>query len=116
MFHPHHLIFLPFFVLFHIVGFVFLLFAAFVLAKAFRRRRAFGCVGSETQGSSFSQGEDLRRSGNAAFDDYRRATLRKLEVEAEEFRKYLDGLRRATDAAAFEAFLKSRRAGSGPAV
>jgi hypothetical protein len=58
----------------------------------------------------------LRRSGNEAFDDYRRAALRKLELEADEFRKYLDGLRRAADAAAFDAFLKSRRAEGGPAT
>jgi hypothetical protein len=90
MFHLHHLIFLPFFLLFHVVGFFFLLFAAAVLAKA--------------------------GSGNDAFDDYRRATLRKLEFEAEEFRKYLDGLRRAADAAAFESFLRSRRTESGSAT
>lgn len=115
MFHLHHLIFLPFFVLFHVVGFVFLFFAAVILTKAFRRRRGACCGGSETQGFSSSRGDDLRRSRNPAFDDYRRATLRKLEAEAEEFRRYLDGLRRATDAAAFEAFLKSRRAESGSA-
>jgi hypothetical protein len=40
--------------------------------------------------------------------------LRKLEAEAEEFRKYLDRLRQAADRAAFEAFLKSRRAENGP--
>lgn len=111
MFHLHHLIFLPFFLLFHIVGFVFLAFAALILMKAFRRRcgGVFGrAAAPEAKGSA--------RSGNEAFDDYRRATLRKLEAEAEEFRKYLDGLRRAADAAAFEAFLKSRRAENGPAA
>jgi hypothetical protein len=50
---------------------------------------------------------------NSAFNDYRRATLRKLEDEAAAFRTFLDGLKRAADAAEFDAFLKSRR-GSGP--
>jgi hypothetical protein len=51
--------------------------------------------------------------GNSAFDDYRRATLRRLEDEAVEFRKFLDGLKRAADAGEFDAFLRSRREG-GP--
>ncbi len=46
--------------------------------------------------------------GNSAFDDYRRATLRRLEDEAAEFRTFLHGLKRAADAAEFDAFLKSR--------
>ncbi|MBS0249614.1 MAG: DUF2852 domain-containing protein [Proteobacteria bacterium] len=106
MFHLHHLIFLPFFVLFHVVGLLFLGFAALVVMKAFRRRRC--------RAEGAPEAKVRARSGNEAFDDYRRATLRKLEAEAEEFRKYLDGLRRAADAAAFEAFLKSRRADNGP--
>ena len=113
MFHLHHLIFLPFFLLFHVVGFFFLFFAAVVLAKAFRRRRAFRSAAS---GLEPTNAADFRGSGNDAFDDYRRATIRKLEFEAEEFRKYLDGLRRAADAAAFESFLRSRRAESGSAT
>jgi hypothetical protein len=108
MFHLHHLIFLPFFVLFHVVGFLFLGFAALMLMRAFRRRRC--------RATGAPEAKVRARSGNEAFDDYRRATLRKLEAEAEEFRKYLDGLRRAADAAAFEAFLKSRRAENGPAA
>jgi hypothetical protein len=105
MFHLHHLIFFPLFVLFHVVGVIFLFVAVAVVAKAFRRRRI-------ERGGASNSGDDPR-SGNAAFNDYRRATLRKLELEAEEFRKYLDGLRRAADAAAFDTFLKSRRAQAG---
>jgi hypothetical protein len=48
--------------------------------------------------------------GNSAFDDYRRATLSKLEDEAREFRTFLAKLRQAADAADFQAFLNSRRA------
>ena len=69
---------------------------------AFRRR---SCDRFESRGS--------RGLGNSAFNDYRRATLRKLEDEAAEFRTFLDGLKRAADAAEFDAFLKSRR-DSGP--
>jgi len=108
MFHLHHLIFLPFIILFHIVGLVFLFFAAVVVVKAFRRRS------SGTRMERFAG--QPQKSGNPAFDDYRSVTLKKLELEAEEFRKYLDGLRRAADAAAFDAFLKSRRPEGGPAA
>lgn len=51
--------------------------------------------------------------GTTAFEDYRRATLRKLDDEAREFRAFLAKLRQAADAADFQDFLKSRRAG-GP--
>lgn len=50
---------------------------------------------------------------SSAFEDYRRATIRKLEDEAREFRAFLAKLRNAADAADFQDFLKSRRAG-GP--
>jgi len=50
-----------------------------------------------------------RDTDNSAFEDYRRATLARLEKEAEEFRSYLDGLRHAADASAFQAFLQGRK-------
>ncbi len=106
-----HLLFVPFFVIFHIVGIVLLFLGAAVALKVFRHCRA----GRSTRDLAMSRGEHIRRPRNEAFDDYRRATLKKLESEAEEFRKYLDGLRRAADASAFEAFLKSRRPEAGPA-
>jgi len=52
-----------------------------------------------------------RDFGNVAFEDYRRATVRRLDGEAQEFRAFLAKLRQATDAADFQDFLKSRRAG-----
>jgi hypothetical protein len=52
-----------------------------------------------------------RDRDNAAFDDYRRATLDRLDDEAREFRAFLAKLRQAADAADFQAFLNSRRAG-----
>lgn len=56
-------------------------------------------------------GPPPRDLGNSAFDDYRRATLNRLEDEAREFRAFLAKLRQAADAADFQAFLNSRRAG-----
>lgn len=55
--------------------------------------------------------QTARDFGNVAFDDYRRATARRLDDEAREFRAFLAKLRQAADAADFQDFLKSRRAG-----
>ncbi|GAB0113186.1 DUF2852 domain-containing protein [Acidisoma sp. C75] len=57
-----------------------------------------------------------RSSGNHAFDDYRAATLRRLEEEQEEFASFLDRLRFAKDKAEFDQFMAERRQrGSGAA-
>lgn len=50
-------------------------------------------------------------SVNSVFDNYRRATLKRLDDEAQEFRTFLAKLRQAADAADFQAFLDGRRAG-----
>lgn len=57
-------------------------------------------------------------SGNQAFDDYRAATLRRLEEEQREFQAYLERLRRARDKAEFDQFMaeRRRRAASLPAT
>ncbi len=49
------------------------------------------------------------QSGNAAFDDYRAETLRRLEDEQKEFVEYLERLRRAKDKAEFDQFMDERR-------
>jgi hypothetical protein len=58
-------------------------------------------------------------SGNAAFDEYRAETLRRLEEEQKEFLAYLERLRRARDKAEFDQFMAERRrtydTGSSPA-
>jgi hypothetical protein len=55
-------------------------------------------------------------SGNAAFDEYKAETLRRLEEEQREFREFLDRLRMSKDRAEFDQFMASRRSGeSGPA-
>ena len=49
-------------------------------------------------------------SGNAAFDEYRAETLKRLEEEEREFRQFLEKLRKAKDKAEFEQFMSDRRA------
>ncbi len=79
-------------------------------------------VGPNAQGSpdrAFGCGWRRRRhavtpSGNAAFDDYRAETIRRLEEEQREFMEYLERLRRAKDKAEFDQFMaERRRSGTG---
>lgn len=53
-------------------------------------------------------------TGNAAFDEYRAETLRRLEEEAREFRDYLERLRMAKDRAEFEQFMSERNRRPAP--
>jgi hypothetical protein len=48
-------------------------------------------------------------SGNAAFDEYRSETLKRLEEEEKEFREFLDRLRKAKDKAEFDQFMADRK-------
>jgi hypothetical protein len=48
-------------------------------------------------------------TGNAAFDEYRAETLRRLEEEQKAFTEFLDQLRRAKDKAEFDQFMATRR-------
>jgi hypothetical protein len=48
-------------------------------------------------------------SGNRAFDDYRRETLRRLEDEQREFKEFLERLRFAKDRDEFDQFMTERR-------
>ena len=59
-------------------------------------------------------------SGNAAFDDYRRSELerleeerRKLDEEARAFRDFVEELKRAKDREEFDAFMAKRHGGNG---
>lgn len=47
-------------------------------------------------------------TGNAAFDEYRAETLRRLEEERREFEEYLSRLRQARDREEFEKFMAER--------
>jgi hypothetical protein len=56
-------------------------------------------------------------SGNRAFDEYREATLTRLEDEQREFREFLERLRLAKDRSEFDQFMadrKNRPEGKGP--
>jgi hypothetical protein len=57
----------------------------------------------------FRQGRWGGSSGNAAFDEYRAETLKRLEEEEKEFRDFLDRLRKAKDKAEFDQFMADRR-------
>ncbi len=84
------------------------LFGALVRALGSGVRRAYWAY----QNRRFDSPAPRRDLDNAAFEDYRRATMTKLDSEAQEFRAFLAKLRQAADAADFKAFLNSRRAGS----
>ena len=53
---------------------------------------------------------DARPTGNVAFDDYREATLKRLEEEGREFTQFLDRLRRAKDQEEFDRFMAEQKA------
>ena len=69
-----------------------------------------GCGGGWGRRGRFSYAPS---SGNAAFDEYRRETLRRLEEEQQEFVVYLERLRQARDKAEFDQFMAERRSGGG---
>jgi hypothetical protein len=54
-------------------------------------------------------GSNYRSSGNAAFDEYKAETLKRLEDEQKEFVEYLEKLRAAKDKAEFDQFMNDRR-------
>lgn len=54
------------------------------------------------------RGVGFGSSGNAAFDEYREATLRQLEEDQREFAAFVEQLRRAKDQQEFDAFMTER--------
>jgi hypothetical protein len=98
----HHLFHLPF-VIFHFVIVALLIATAVVVLRPMAMAARYRCASRRASAP--------RSAYNAAFEDYRQATLKRLEQEADEFRAYLDRLRHSADAAAFEAFLNARRTG-----
>ena len=59
-------------------------------------------------------GRGAASSGNKAFDDYRDATLKRLEEEEREFRAFLERLRQAKDKSEFDQFMSERRERPAP--
>jgi hypothetical protein len=68
----------------------------------------FGCGGGWERPRGFER-RGGRPSGNAAFDDYRASTLRRLEEEQAEFATFLERLRFAKDKSEFDQFMNERR-------
>ncbi len=76
-----------------------------------------GGMGGGFGGWSSTSRDLSRNSGNAVFEDYKRATLdrleeerRKLVAEQEAFAAFLDDLKRAKDRTEFEHFMQEREA------
>ena len=68
-----------------------------------------GRMGGKCNGWKRRMGGYGAPTGNAAFDEYREETLRRLEDEQKAFTTFLDQLRRAKDKAEFDQFMASRR-------
>lgn len=82
------------------------------LGKRWARRYGMG----PRDGAPMDQGgwsrwcrDEQPSTGNAAFDEYRVDTLRRLEQEQKDFAAYLERLRFAKDRAEFERFMTDRR-------
>ena len=67
--------------------------------------RTWSCFGG---GERRSHDGHTRSSGNAAFDEYRAETLKRLEDEFDEFQVFLEQLRLAKDKEEFDRFMASR--------
>ncbi len=69
-----------------------------------------------TRGCGWGRGRTMRGSGNAAFDEYRAETIKRLEDEQKEFVEYLEKLRQAKDKSEFDQFMADRRGRSDVAA
>jgi hypothetical protein len=58
---------------------------------------------------AFGGGWGQRSSGNHAFDEYRDATIKRLEDEQREFHEFLERLRFAKDKSEFDQFMADRK-------
>jgi hypothetical protein len=74
-----------------------------------RFAQRFGRASSRAEGEMRNFARGAHSSGNKAFDDYREATLKRLEEEEREFRTFLDRLRQAKDKSEFDQFMSERR-------
>jgi hypothetical protein len=80
--------------------------------------RAFGGFSA----GSFRTAAPFSRTGNSAFDEYRRSELKRLEEErrrldeeARAFGDFVEELKRAKDREEFDAFMARRRGGAASA-
>ena len=72
------------------------------------RRERWRAMRDEWRAAKWSGYRAGPSSGNAAFDEYRDETLKRLEDEQKEFWGFLDRLRRAKDKAEFDQFVAER--------
>ena len=73
------------------------------------RGRWYNMEGGRGCGGWGRGGSRRTTSGNAAFDEYKSETLKRLEDEQKEFVDYLEKLRAAKDKAEFDQFMNDRR-------
>jgi len=71
-----------------------------------------GCKGRHWRKSARRMGGSIRSSGNTAFDEYKAATISRLEDEQSAFRDFLASLRRSKDKAEFDDFMKDMKSGN----
>ncbi len=97
------------------IGLVALMFVVFSgRTRAWKMQRRGQWYNTACRGRGWSFGA-APTSGNAAFDEYRAETIKRLEEEQKEFMEYLEKLRQAKDKAEFDQFMADRR-GRGEAV
>jgi hypothetical protein len=84
--------------------------------------RTFAGTFARPFAGSFGAAAPFGGTGNAAFDDYRRRELerleeerRRLDEEAKAFSSFVEELKRAKDREEFDAFMARRRGGAGTA-
>ncbi len=100
------------FVSFWPIGLVALFFVLFSgRARAWKMEQRGRWHNAGGRGCGWAFGGHARSSGNAAFDDYRAETLRRLEEEQKEFVEYLEKLRQAKDKEEFDRFMADRKGG-----
>jgi len=97
------------FALFWPIGLSALFFVVFSgRAKAWKMQQRGRWHNARGRGFCWSYG-NTHSSGNAAFDDYREQTIRRLEEEQKEFFEYLEKLRKAKDKEEFDRFMADRK-------
>jgi len=89
-----------------LVALMFVVFSGRTRAWKMQRRGQWYNTGCRSRGWSFGAAPT---SGNAAFDEYRAETIKRLEEEQKEFMEYLEKLRQAKDKSEFDQFMADRR-------
>ncbi len=77
--------------------------------RAWRMQQRGQWYNANMRGCGMGRMRGMRSSGNAAFDEYRAETIKRLEDEQKEFVEYLEKLRQAKDKQEFDQFMADRR-------